>query len=258
MIFLEIIKSWKESLITFKPENLKLLFLASLKRFLTSFPISVKIYILIVVVISLLLALNNVYLSLLALLIMYVCYPSLLIMAVRPSLEIKDFTYFISYEKWLLVILINALIFFGPITYFLSWVNGSSLLLVAEGLPSFMQAIPLTFRIIIESILLISLLFFFDSNGTIIDFFKSLLKGMKAIIWYFPVFAFIGMHMIIFNLLYYINDMAGYSGMSQYIFLDLFLYLFTLIVMGLLKFFVFSIFAIFYTKIKHSNFSLFY
>lgn len=169
---------------------------------------------------------------------------------------LKDSEYFFHYTKQFLA-LILALALIGSVFLFLS-----SSLLNKDFFNSMfylinsMDLMPLLYKVIIISVSLISLLFFLDSAGSFSLLVPSIIRSFKAIVWYLPVFLFLGVISLVFDFVFYLHNLTLFF--SSNFFLNLAVSSAFIFLLLILKLFIFSIFVNFYIKIKHSNFSLFY
>lgn len=218
---------WKKSLEFFKKDNLKIYLLLTLNTWIRSIKILVRnfwwLFVIDLVCIWILPQTPNALSVALNTLLLYAT-----IMTARPSLEAKDFSYYLKYLRGIwVVLLIFALAYsLGNLCAFLVF--------------------PVVF-------------FFFDSNLSPWSFFKACKQSFKALACFTPIFGALLILPILCALLWTLLVMAIFSSPST-----LFQFVpFRMVVLALLYLFFDALvimniasLSVLYTKLKHENFNL--
>ncbi len=148
---------------------------------------------------------------------------------VRPSVESKDISYFVGY--------FNKFLGFALIAFFVG------------GIP----LLPLFW---------VATLFFLDSRGTSSSLLFSVVNGIKMIIYYSPVWLFLGIAKIVLDYtVVYLMKFVGlgiknWLGVNNILFMiwDKLFY----VVLYLLWLFFLCAMSVYYVRIKHKNFKFFF
>lgn len=222
-----VVSSWKKSLEFFKKDNLKLYVLITLNTILRSSKILLRNFwwLLLADLVCAWIGTAELYLVSLGIncLLLYVA-----IMTVRPSLEAKEYSYYISYSKgiWVVALLLLSTCFLNNIFAFF--------------------VLPLAF-------------FFFDSNLGLRGFATSCKQWVKMLILFTPTL--IGLFIVpIFTILLWTAIVFGIFLLPVKMFE--FLLFRTLIFSVLYPIFYFfaliniTVISVLYTKLKHENFNL--
>ena len=260
MFLKKLFTKWGESVEIFKPQNLKLFVLASLNTFKRSSIILLKnswwmipffiilflfglggaFFVAILEKFKLLSLGTQVggFLSFLFFALPFIFLTFFIFLFVRPSVETKNFFYFMGYFKkfWAFFILTGFYFYVFNI----------------QGLFSIYSVV---------------ILFFLDSKGKLTSLFYSLLNGIKLAIFYLPVFLILGLiNMIKIPLISNIPLINKYYMIKLCVFTNFdfiirfgFIRLFLVLGFSILAEILFlSFLTVYYIKIKHKDFHFFY
>ncbi len=236
MTFGQIWPLWKESLVLFKWNNLKLFFLAVLNNYQRSVKIVVKNFwwLLLGAIIA-----QNFVFGLAGGLHLFLSF--LFALIARPSIERKDTAYFMTYlKKFPGYMLIS---FFFVLILYLVFV------LQLPGISVLSFILPVLFCM--------SLFFFFDVKNSFKNTYKALLQSIKINVYFFPAM------LILMAFWYMIASIPaislGWAAHNNWsVFPTFFVQASVLFVTYLISILPFSVLAMYYTKIKHSHHRLFF
>lgn len=269
-------RSWRDSLSLFIPQNAKLFLLVTLKTILTSYKkILTDLWWLLLISSLVEYGIKKAGLiksewslapTLLWLFVFYLMYR-----IARPSLPQKNWRYYLTdWWKFIYFILLSLLAISLPIILLhipqqISFHVGqqppfmqqllSYLYLLIFGIPliifsllAFLMA-PNVMPVYVSPLLSFIVLFLLDSRGTPADFFKSIWRALKMVIYNYP-FCLIMYTVILFGT-YYLQQLIYYFlGGNTLLFSTL---------VGTLAFVIpLSIWTMFYTKRLHDQFNLYY
>jgi len=192
---MQIVHSWLESLQLFIPKNFKLFFLVTLRSFclaLKDFFSTLWWFFLFLVVgepvlsVWFLRGLPRWFPALFGWLLL-VFYTFYLFLSVRPSITLKNNSYYIRYTGYVFYVVV---ILFG-VEFFLNLMSGIPLPIsnvVQYGLTlmlpfELLGVMPL---LLISPLLVFTILFLLDSDGTPLSFFASLGRGAKMFLYNYP------------------------------------------------------------------------
>jgi hypothetical protein len=227
--FKGLVAKWIESLEIFKWQDFKLFLLGALATFSRSLLILIKYFwwLLLIYLASLFILWGNIFVFSLVFIYSIALFLSFFaILSLRPSIENKNFFYFLNYFK----------------TFF----------------PGFLVIYLLTTLLQIDLYLLsfisIISLFYFDSTGRLEGFFYSFINAFKMILYFFPGFLVLSgvcgiIAIIVSALIFLINFMLSFLLFVSVILWPIFIFL--------LHLFFLSVWTVYYIKIKHQDFQLF-
>ena len=235
---------WKEAIEFFGWENLKVFMLATLNTFKRSLMLFLKYFWWMIAI--MMIAQYSGFYRQVSLFLFFSSFISILM--VRPSIESKNLTYFLGYGKkipgYFLIIFffIAFTLIINQCMFFFLWLLG---------IPSFSSNtlfLPL-------SPILIASFFFIDVKSDITHLVKSVFNSLKFCLYFFPVIcALILFERLIFLCFGFSRELIGGTnssgGMIFYVIIWAIAYLLTLL--------PFSALAVYYTKIKHNHFPLFF
>jgi len=187
-----LLQAWADSLSLLKPKNLKLFLLVTVKSIIDAYKVLLKYWWCLFAIIVLLYGAIFLQVDIVTCLwadkmATYFFYDILVfatLVAVRPSLEQKNWAYF---RRYIIYVVPVILIYFVPLVLL-------TLILLPLGL-----LIPVT--VVMSPVYIFSTLFLLDSPGKLKDFLRSFLRALKMVIYNFPLLIVVG---VIFELPKYI------------------------------------------------------
>ncbi|MEX0849719.1 MAG: hypothetical protein WD055_05810 [Candidatus Dependentiae bacterium] len=249
-----LLRSWKDSLALFIPKNFKLFLLVSLKTAMETYG-NLLYYFWWLILLVFVFEIGCYYPECILLgpawylidSVLIVCLAFSLLMLVRPSVQPKGFHYFEEHAKKTAIGFVVLYFLFNfvrshlgdAVLNALAWLNGQSL--IYETLHPFAQFLYDQSPFIMLPPFVFSVLFYFDSNGTIKSWLLSIVRGIVMFVYNFPfclisVLACFGL----WTVLHYISPLYG-----KFLF-------FSFVP------FVVSYFKTMYVKRVHDQFSLYY
>lgn len=233
----DLLRTWRNSLVLARPSNLKLFLLVSMKTWLEALFLFCKfVGLWYLAAFAVLYAVPhwNVYVDTI---LFKILFSIPMFLAVRPSLERKNLLYFKRYAHRALGIIVLSV---GVMSILFSLFFSVNLFLAKSGLYYFYCFYGIGSLII--PLLIFSSFFFLDSDGSPLSLWSSFVQGLKMLVYYFPIVIVVGM----VGLLIFLIDFSFVIGSLM------------TVLRSMLQLFLFSFLANYYTKIKYSNYQLFF
>ena len=239
--------NWKNAATLLHLDSLKLFLLVSLKTFKQSLSILFgKFWILLLLLIAFS-AIEGIEMAtyVFGLLLFFI-----MLLVVRPSIERKDCSYFLSYFRKIIGFLGVS---FGVISIY--WLARALIELAIFGRVGSHIVSPFQHYIVIGPWFVLTSLAYLDTSGGIKDVYFSIVRGLKMMACYFPAVLVLGL----FNLLFFYVGLGGFYFLKTFLngkALNLFVLSVGFCFLSILTLFFFCVTTTLYIKAKHTNYRL--
>ena len=245
MFFKNLFKKWGESLEVLKPKNIKLFSLASLNTFIKSIKIFFKYFwwlYLLFITLSVVQSVSGISTTLLQSAPTIISIPVLffLFLTIRPSVERKDFSYFMQYSNKIIgYLIIPFLISLLSLPLMAILYLGATTLNVVSNQQNLLISLVTFVSCLLIPTCWMGYFFYFDSKNTFSSIIPSIKQAIKVLFYYLPF-------MLIVSL---ISIMLSYLPNQNVI---------IKIIAPIINALFMSILSVYYTRVKHKDFKLFF